>query len=393
MHLNHPISYEQIHELRTWLGGQEVRYFSKPGIPNWDSIAPSTALLAEGAELKPAWQVLLMGWNQGALGTILGLQLRSGSVFLRDNHYAGTEMARRTLHANGIENAQHIEEIDLPSDLAGACDAVLVELPKGRKLAQRWLVEAHTALKPGGCAYLAGANQEGIRPVIRDGEALFGSASVMGYKKGSRVAKFVKPTRERDLPAWAGEAGIAEGTWVEFQAEGQSFRSLPGVFSFDRLDEGSALLLTCFEIPPGGRVLDLGCGWGILGLSAARSGAAQVDLVDVNLMAVAAAKENLALHGIQHARALPSDVASAVSGERYDLVVSNPPFHSGKKTDYLVPQAFISQARQVLGMGGRFLLVANRFLPYERLLREVFQTVERLREDGKYQVLAASLGG
>jgi 16S rRNA (guanine1207-N2)-methyltransferase len=140
-------------------------------------------------------------------------------------------------------------------------------------------------------------------------------------------------------------------------------------------------------------VLDLGCGWGVLGLFASRSGATRVDLVDVNLMAVAAAKENLAVHGIQHARALPSDVASAVINERYDLVVSNPPFHSGKKTDYLIPQAFISQARQVLDRSGRFVLVANRFLPYERLLKEVFQSVERVREDGRYQVLEASLSG
>jgi 16S rRNA (guanine1207-N2)-methyltransferase len=137
-------------------------------------------------------------------------------------------------------------------------------------------------------------------------------------------------------------------------------------------------------------VLDIGCGWGAIGLLAARRGAAQVDLVDVGLPAVAAAARNIAQAGIANARALPSDALGAVADARYDLIVTNPPFHAGKAIDHDAALAFIAGARDLLTPRGRLLVVANAFLRYERAMQGQFGTVETVAEDRRYHVLQAS---
>jgi 16S rRNA (guanine1207-N2)-methyltransferase len=270
-----------------------------------------------------------------------------------------------------------------------------MELPKGRKLARRWLVEAQAALKPGGALYLAGANEQGIQSAIQDAAALFGGAAVLRYKKGNRVARAAagRAAPPAGRPEWAGEAGIAPGTWREFEVgvRGHVFRlrSLPGVFAFDDdLDEGTRLLLDHLEVAPGTQaVLDVGCGYGIIGLAAARLGAGHVDMVDVNLLAIASARENIAGNAISNAEAFLSDAFSAVGDKRYDLIASNPPFHTGKSVDYAVAQAFIEHARSALKPGGRLLLVANKFIRYDQLMRTTFNAVECLVETNKYHVL------
>jgi 16S rRNA (guanine1207-N2)-methyltransferase len=115
-----------------------------------------------------------------------------------------------------------------------------------------------------------------------------------------------------------------------------------------------------------------------------------VDLVDANLLAVAAAKQNLARNGVGNGRALASDVYEAVRGERYDLVVSNPPFHRGKAVDQEVAQLLIADAPTMLARGGRLLLVANTFLPYEEAMRRVFTRVETVAATRQYRVTLAT---
>lgn len=386
-------AYEQPRRFESVLAGQRIVYFSKPGLPDWDDLSPAVRLLAQVAEMQPGWRALLLGSGHSALGAYLAQQVPQGMIVLADPNIIARRMATLTVRANGLANAALLEGLALAADQEGSFDAVFILLPKGRKLAQRWLLEAHAALRRGGALYLAGANEAGIQPAARDAQALFGEGAVLGYKKGSRVVRLVKSAQARELPGWASAPGIARGTWYEFELvlAGQSVRvrSLPGVFSYDRLDEGTSLLLEQLEVARGGVVLDLGCGWGALGIAACLLGAAWVDLVDADLLAVASAGENLASLRLPNARAFPGDVASEVLDRRYNLVATNPPFHSGRAVDYDIVQAIIDQSRQVLAPGGRLLLVANRFLRYEPLLRDNFPRVERAAETGKYLLWSA----
>ena len=160
------------------------------------------------------------------------------------------------------------------------------------------------------------------------------------------------------------------------------------MFAHDRLDPGTALLLEHVDINPVKHVLDAGCGMGILGMFASQHGAGQVDLVDVNLLAVAATAKNLTdQERYLNARVLPSDGLQAVADTRYDLIISNPPFHAGKGITYDVAHAFMVHGRQLLRKGGRIVVVANRFLAYDQVLKQHYKRVERLAQTSGFHVL------
>lgn len=384
------MSYDQIHSFSAHLGGQAVRFVSKPGLAHWDDVSPASRLLADAVRPAADARVLLLGCGHGALGAALAGQAHAGATVLMDSSVVAAAMARRTLDANATANARVCEEASLPVELESWFDVAAIELPSDRKLARRWLLEAYRALRPGGDLFVAGASDQGARSAIADAAALFGGAGLLAYKQGSRVAQARKSTGAAPGVGWASEPGVAPGTWFEFEARARGLalriHSLAGVFAYDRVDEGTRLLLEALELQPGARVLDIGCGYGMIGLLAARLGASQVDLVDANLLAVASATENIAINGIAGARACAGDGVPAGAAERYDVVATNPPFHLGKAVDYEVARAFIEGARRALKSGGRFYLVANQFIRYDQLLRVSFARVTCVAETRSYRV-------
>jgi 16S rRNA (guanine1207-N2)-methyltransferase len=401
------LPYYQLKEFSAQLCGQNVRVISKPGLPNWDEVTPAIQLLAEQVHLGENSQALVMGCSNGALGVSLCRQVKASGLKMVDTNWAALRVSKTTMAANGFPSVP-VEPLQYPLP-AQAYNTILIHLPKGRKLARRWLVETWSALMPGGDLYLAGANAEGIQSVIKDAGSLFGNATVLAFRKGSRVARMVKQhapgiatasplDREAiladfQLPAWTAEPGIARDSWCEFTTSvwGESFtiRSLPGVFSIDRLDDGTELLLQ--QLTPkrvqGRRVLDFGCGYGLIGLVAARLGAEWADMLDVDLSAVASARENCARNQIQNAEARQSDLLDAVGPEHYDLILSNPPFHTGKQVEYGIAETFIAHSHFILQPGGNLVLVANRFIRYDRLMKDVYGNVNILAETGKYHVI------
>jgi 16S rRNA (guanine1207-N2)-methyltransferase len=383
--------YDQVHTFSARLDDQALQFISKPGMAQWDRVSPASQLLAAAAGRAPDARALVLGCGHGALG--VALARRAGEVVLADTHLVAVTMARLTLEANAVTNARVRAAIGALPEEAAAFDAVVIEAPPDRGLVRRWLVEAHLALRPGGRLYLAGANDHGIRSAIADAATLFGHAAVLAYHKGNRVAQASK-TAAPPANDWASAPGIAPGTWYQFEvtARGSSFRlrSLPGIFAGARLDEGTRLLLEALDIPAGAHVLDIGCGYGIIGLLAARLGAVGVDMVDVNLLAVAAAAENIALNDAPGARAFPSDGIPPDAQARYDVVATNPPFHIGKAIDYDIGRAFVDGARRALRPGGRIVLVGNRFLPYDRLLRARFEQVVCVAENKGFRVWSAA---
>ncbi|HEV2128424.1 MAG TPA: methyltransferase, partial [Thermomicrobiales bacterium] len=84
------------------------------------------------------------------------------------------------------------------------------------------------------------------------------------------------------------------------------------------------------------------------------------------------------------------DVYSGIEGEAYDLIVSNPPFHQGKMINYDMPQRLIGEASEHLKPGGRLVIVANAFLPYDRVMRAHFAEVDVVAATRQYRVLATS---
>ncbi|MBL8568678.1 MAG: class I SAM-dependent methyltransferase [Phreatobacter sp.] len=163
--------------------------------------------------------------------------------------------------------------------------------------------------------------------------------------------------------------------------------SQPGVFAWDRIDPGSALLLE--HLPPlAGRGADLGCGIGVLSRAVlAASAVTELTLVDLDRRAIDCARRNVA---DPRARFVWADLRREVASlAGLDFVVTNPPFHDGGAEDRALGQAFVRRAAGLLRRGGRLLLVANRHLPYEAVLKASFRSVSLRVEAGGYKVYEA----
>ncbi len=271
-------------------------------------------------------------------------------------------------------------------------DLVAIEATGDRDLARRWLALARRVARPNGVVLVAGANDAGIKSVIGDARDAIGLSVVEDYRRRNRVAHIAVPPVPPPAPEWLEEPGIAPGTWARFAVtEGGIdlvFETLPGVFSADRLDDGTRLLLDHLDVPAGGAVLDVGCGAGAIGVVAGRRGAGSVTMTDVNLLAVSVARRNAALAGVP-VEVVAGDVYGGVGERLFDLIVSNPPFHQGKVVDYDMPQRLIAGVAEHLTPDGRLVIVANAFLPYDRVMREHFEEVEVLAATRQYRVLAA----
>jgi 16S rRNA (guanine1207-N2)-methyltransferase len=279
--------------------------------------------------------------------------------------------------------------------VAMQADVVVIEVPVEKAAAHQLLHEAALLLRAGGRCLLAGGTTDGIKPAVRVLEALFGNARLVAQGGGHRIVE------ARRAPSVAIEA---VQSLIAPYHDADAFRELscvvngrplgvftrPGVFSWDHLDEASALLAEVMTVPTQGRVLDLGCGAGVLGAAVAmRAPALDVTLVDADSEAVRCASRTMAGTGHTMWRALASDVTSAVAEQRYDLVVSNPPFHTGKATDLELPRRFIAESHAVLRSSGRLQLVANRTLPYEAELERVFGNRRTVHDGARFKVLEA----
>jgi 16S rRNA (guanine1207-N2)-methyltransferase len=137
-------------------------------------------------------------------------------------------------------------------------------------------------------------------------------------------------------------------------------------------------------------VLDLGCGTGLAGLAAAqRVNEGQVVLTDADVRACESARRTLEANGVTNSAVLLGDCGSAVLDRRFDVVITNPPFHQDTGVEYAVARQFVRDAAQVLSPGGRLFLVANRFLAYADTIREVFGEATTAYSDNRYHVLSA----
>lgn len=345
-------------------------------------------LLAEALAQIDQGRVLVYGGHEQVVATILA---RAEHILVVEPSMVMLSQAQNTFAKSG--KIEFLAGVALPSAQFGTFDMVVIEAPQSRTLARRWLLEAHAALRKGGELYLGGLNDGGVRSLIDDAIELFDDTYTMVSKRRGRVARAYKGDH-RPVPAWATALGVAPGTWQRFETgldDGPSImESLPGVFSYDRLDVATRLLLENIGDVRGKSVLDIGCGYGVIGLTLAQRGAANVDMLDENLYAVASTRHNAELHRMPNIHVAAADVRDSPFSGPYDLVVTNPPFHRGKQIDYSTPNAFIAYARSVLAPSGRLVLVANNFLRYNTVMREHFGHVEPIAQTPSFTLWQAA---
>ena len=262
---------------------------------------------------------------------------------------------------------------------AGTIASMVMLAPPGAAERRYALAQAMRLLPPGAPLTVMAPKLKGGSRLRKELEA-FGCAVAETARRHHRICVCERPAAVADLD----EALASAGPQL---VEEIGFWSQPGVFSWDRIDPGSALLVK--QLPAlAGRGADFGCGFGYL--ARAVLGSPKVEslvLIDLDHRAIAAAKRNI---DDTRASTLWADLRSTETGLKdLDFVVMNPPFHDGDAEDRALGQSFIRRAADALRSGGTCWLTANRHLPYEGVLTPVFKRVTLKVEQTGYKVYEA----
>lgn len=257
-------------------------------------------------------------------------------------------------------------------------DAALVQIVKSKLRTQSAVAEALGAVKPGGLIIIDGAKDEGIEAILKAVKSHLEIDGVFSKSHG-KLIWFTRPAAVPDALA----------DWIALpQTTEEGYVTPPGGFSADGPDRGSEILVAL--VPQlKGHVADLGAGWGYLSgeILAEQETITHLDLIEADYDMLEAARVNVddpraAFHW--------ADVTRFTPDEPYDAIISNPPFHTGRRADPSLGQAFISVAARMLKPSGKFVMVANRHLPYEAALKDVFGTGRLIGELEGYKLYEAA---
>jgi 16S rRNA (guanine1207-N2)-methyltransferase len=359
--------------------------------------APEAELLLKHAVFPPGSGLLVVGVPDRATASALADQTTDCPVTLLLDDYARWRDMKESGTGMTVRFGTDIGEAERFGSAA-------VFLPRERELAEVVLLSVARAVLPDGPVWLVGSIRSGaksLRPTVERTigpveRSYAGRHCVLFQAARNAVQPASGATKSCACPASPDMAPVDRAKEFSFPYAGREVKavSLPGVFSHGRLDAGSRFLLDTMEKhanigSSGAQILDFGCGAGVIGaaLGLARPDA-KIALVDASARAIASARRTLAANGLSPDAAGPSDVFSDVPG-RYDLIVSNPPFHAGAGTDYRAVDTFIREAPARLNHGGRLRLVANRFLKYPPLLKTAFGEFLTIASDSRYAVYEA----
>jgi 16S rRNA (guanine1207-N2)-methyltransferase len=262
-------------------------------------------------------------------------------------------------------------------------DTALVLAGRHRGLNELRIAEALERVAPGGLIVVAGGKDQGIASLRKRVEELVPLEGHLPKYHG--IAFWLR------RPADQAAAQTLRDSNPALLIEGR-FHTAPGMFSFDRIDAGSQLLVDNLPGDLRGSVADLCAGWGYLAAEiAARSpGISGLDLYEADFASLEAARLNLAAAGgSPEPKFFWTDLLSEPVERRYDVAVMNPPFHRSRAAEPEIGAGMIRAAAKALKPGGRLFLVANRQLPYETVLSAAFASHVELARDGMFKVLSA----
>lgn len=261
-------------------------------------------------------------------------------------------------------------------------DLLLIFIPKAKQEVQYLLANLTPHLEAGAAIILVGEKKCGIKSA---GTLLKPYATTINSLDSARHCTLLYCELNKTVAPFEQSQWI-KTYYVKINDVTLQICSLPGVFSHGELDKGTQLLLENLPTKLTGKLLDFGCGAGVIGCYLqTRFPELEIDMIDVNAYALASARLTMMKNRLK-ADVFASNVFSNVS-KSYDTLISNPPFHSGKETNYDAAENFINQSPKHLKKQGTFLVVANKFLRYEPLIDESFQNITTIQQNNKFKLL------
>ncbi|MBA4500781.1 methyltransferase [Marinobacterium marinum] len=282
----------------------------------------------------------------------------------------------------------HFSDFDLSALASAGFDQIIYRVSKEKPVVHYLITAAQRLLRADGSLSLLGDKGEGIRTYARKAEACL---------EGTRTEQKLGPN------SWHAHIRQGNGTgpcpdhqhYSELRpacADAQrQYWSKPGLFGWNKIDRGSALLIEQLpamlgsSLPLPGKVLDLGCGFGYLALNVADSTTALV-CSDNNAAALRACRYNLDQAGLQQAEVIAADAGDRLS-PGFDVLLCNPPFHSGFSVDGDLTDRFLHAARRLLSAKGSACFVVNQHIPLERKAIGLFADIHTHLDSGQFKLV------
>ncbi|MDQ0746517.1 23S rRNA (guanine1835-N2)-methyltransferase [Streptomyces africanus] len=354
--------------LRAWDASDEylLRYLAQEGVPL-------------------SGTVVVVGDRWGALVTALA-EHRPAQI--TDSHLT-QEATRANLARHGVEPGA-VRLLTTQEPPPDRVDVLLVRVPKSLALLEDQLLRLAPAVHAGTVVVGTGMVKEIHTSTLRLFERILGPTRTSLAEKKARLI-FCTPDAALEPPAspWPYVYTLPDGIGP---ASGRTVVNHAGVFCAERLDIGTRFFLE--HLPSGGdgrRVVDLGCGNGVVGTAVALADpAAEVLFVDESFQAVASAEATYKANGVPgHAEFRVGDGLAGVPSGSVDLVLNNPPFHSHQATTDATAWRMFTGARRALRPGGELWVIGNRHLGYHVKLRKLFGNSRLVASDPKFVVLKA----
>ncbi len=335
--------------------------------------------------------------DNGHLGAVLASYFPESKVFLVTDNLKDSQTVERNLKENDLHNAISYLSNNLEF-LHGDVPTAIVMKPSGYEGKQRlraMMSESLHYLAKGGNLYLVTHMRHGAPSLMKMMNDVFGNYEVV--KKGGGGIRIVKATKSDSLSEPKTAYYSPNLIEVEILGRKYKFQTIPGLFSKEYIDKGTSLLLASIEIGDAQNCLDLGCGYGAIGISIAdRYRDRKVILVDVNAQAIKIAEANILLNKVEsNAVAILSDGLNGVGEIKFDLILSHFPLHiPGQEKIRL-----LGECRLALNPGGRLCLVVVAAYDLRQMVNAVFgnvqvmvDTSEQENPKERYRILCATRG-
>jgi 16S rRNA (guanine1207-N2)-methyltransferase len=332
--------------------------------------------------------------TNGQIGLSIASRFPSSTVYMVADNIKDAKTIRKSVEENRLSNVSiHIDD-SLEFLEQSTVDLIIIKPAgyEGKENLRAKIANSLYHLALGGRLYLMAHMHRGAPSLIKIVDEIFSNHEIIGKGGGIRIVEAIKTTTQAKESR---DSSAITSIKAQISDREYTFQTNPALFSKDQIDMGSLLLLDALEVGEGQAILDLGCGYGVLGIVIAdQHPDSQVTLVDIDIQAIKATAANMHLNSVQrNTRVLLSDGFEELQGATFDLILSHFPLHIPK----VEQERLLSGAKNALNVGGRFYLVVHSAYDLRPMLQYCFNTISIVTDTNKranpgerYRVLCAT---